>query len=39
VKASKFGEFPGFGRAPVGHIAIQDHGDMVAYRNIKIRSF
>lgn len=39
VKASKFGEYPGFGRATAGHIAIQDHGDTVAYRNIKIRSF
>jgi hypothetical protein len=38
VKASKFVEWPGFGRAKRGHIALQDHGDWVAYRNIRIRS-
>lgn len=37
VKASKFNEFPRYGRAPRGHIGIQDHGDAVAYRNIRIR--
>lgn len=37
VKASKFAEWPGYGRAPRGHIALQDHGDRVAYRNIRIR--
>ena len=37
VKQSKFAEWPGYGRAPRGHIALQDHGDRVAYRNIKIR--
>jgi hypothetical protein len=34
---TKFAEWPGFGRAPKGHIALQDHGDWVAYRNFKIR--
>jgi len=38
VSKSKFGEYAAFGRAPKGHIALQDHGDRVAYRNIKIRS-
>jgi hypothetical protein len=38
VKASKFVEWPGFGRAKRGHIALQDHGDWVAYRNIRIRA-
>ena len=37
VAASKFGAWPGYGRAPRGHIALQDHGDPVAFRNIKIR--
>jgi hydroxypyruvate isomerase len=37
VKASKFGAMPGFGRARRGHIALQDHGDPVWYRNIRIR--
>jgi hypothetical protein len=37
VAASKFAEWPGYGRARTGHIALQDHGDRVAYRNIRIR--
>ena len=37
VKASKFVEWPKYGRAQRGHIAIQDHGDTVAFRNIKIK--
>ena len=37
VKATKFAAWSGFGRAPRGHIALQDHGDRVAYRNIRIR--
>ena len=37
VKASKFAQWPNFGRARRGHVALQDHGDWVAYRNIKIR--
>lgn len=37
VKASKFATMPGYGRATRGHIAIQDHGNLVAFRNIKIR--
>ena len=35
VKASKFAQWPGYGRASRGHIAIQDHGDRVAYRGIR----
>jgi hypothetical protein len=38
VQASKFGKIPSYGRAKRGHIAIQDHGDPVWYRNIKIKS-
>jgi hypothetical protein len=37
VKASKFGAMPGYGRNAKGYIALQDHGDRVAFRDIKIR--
>jgi hypothetical protein len=37
VTASKFAEHPNYGRARRGHIAIQDHGDAVAFRKIRIR--
>jgi hypothetical protein len=37
VAASKFARMPDFGKFKKGHIALQDHGDMVWYRNIKIR--
>jgi hypothetical protein len=37
VKASKFDAWKGYGRAPRGRIALQDHGDVVAFRNIRIR--
>lgn len=37
VKQGKFADVPGYGRARRGHIAVQDHGDKVAYRNIRIR--
>ena len=37
VKNSKFRQWPGYGRAPRGRIALQDHGDRVAYRDVKIR--
>ncbi len=37
VKASKFVEMPDFGKAKKGRFALQDHGDRVAYRNIKVR--
>lgn len=37
VKGSKFAEWPPYGRAKRGHVGLQDHGDWVAYRNIKIR--
>ena len=36
VKASKFGKMPGYGLAKRGYIALQDHGNVVSYRNIKI---
>ncbi len=37
VKASKFANLPNFGRLPKGHIALQDHGFPVWFRNIRIR--
>jgi hypothetical protein len=37
VRASKFSTMPLFGTAQSGHIGLQDHGDRVAFRNIKIR--
>lgn len=37
IAKSKFKEYAGFGVQPKGHIAIQDHGDSVWYRNIIIR--
>ncbi len=37
VTASKFATMPGYGQSDTGHIALQDHGDKVWYRNIKIR--
>jgi Domain of Unknown Function (DUF1080) len=38
VKGSKFAKMPGYGQNDSGHIGLQDHGDWVAYRNIKIRA-
>lgn len=37
VAASKFAQWPEYGRARAGRIALQDHGDRVAYRHIRIR--
>ena len=37
VAASKFSKFPQFGKATRGHICLQDHGNEVAFRNIKLR--
>lgn len=36
VKDSKFGAHPKYGRNTEGYIGLQDHGDWVAFRNIKI---
>jgi hypothetical protein len=37
VAASKFAPHARFGKNAEGHIGLQDHGNLVAYRNIKIR--
>jgi len=37
VAASKFKNLSRYGRVAKGHIVLQDHGDKVWYRNIKIR--
>ena len=36
-KNSKFDKMPKYGTYSKGHIALQDHGDKVWYRNIRIR--
>ena len=38
VKKSKFARYKQFGKATTGHICLQDHGNSVAYRNLKIRT-
>ena len=38
VSKSKFKDWEGFGKFHTGKIGLQDHGDIVAYRNIKIKS-
>ena len=37
VENSKFAEWPRYGKAASGHIGLQDHGDVVRYRNIKVK--
>lgn len=37
VAASKFAQWPSYGLASRGHIGLQDHGDVVSFRNIRIR--
>ncbi len=38
VTKSKFAKMPDFGKPIIGHICLQDHGNLVSFRNIKIRS-
>lgn len=37
VAGSKFKAWPSFAASPTGHIALQNHGDAVAFRSLKIR--
>lgn len=37
VAASKFAQWPMYGKASRGHIVLQDHGDLVEFRNVKIK--
>ena len=39
VNYSKYQKWPGFGQADSGHILLQDHGDEVYFKNIKIREY
>ena len=37
VENSKWKDYPDYGKAHKGHIALQDHGSLTSFRNIKIK--
>lgn len=37
VAASKWKDYPNYGLALMGHIGLQDHGDTISFKNIKIK--
>ncbi|HUR27810.1 MAG TPA: family 16 glycoside hydrolase [Planctomycetota bacterium] len=37
VAASKFAKMPAYGKNSTGHIVLQDHGDQVRFRNVRVR--
>ena len=37
VRASKFNDWPSYGKSRTGHIGLQDHGDVVFFRAMRVR--